>query len=292
MARWIEVAALALLAWSLAVPVPYWFAGLRWPARAPVGGLLVWQAIGLAGGLAVLTAELTLAATGRTGSWRQAVAHTLDAPTSVGALGALGLTLLAVSTCWLLAVLAASFARVRRSRAAHRRLVELLCTPVEAHGTRVDLLEETTPFAYSLPGREPHVVVSTAARADLDGDQLSAVLAHERAHLRQRHSILLQPFIAWEQSLPFLRAPGIARRRVEQLVEMVCDDAACRTCEPHSLVGALALLAPPSADVDERLARLPDSAAVRRPAVLRAVLATAALAIVVLPPIVLLTLAV
>ena len=53
-----EVAALGLLVLGvvLAEPVSRALADARWPARDPVGALLVWQAVGLVGGLALVGA--------------------------------------------------------------------------------------------------------------------------------------------------------------------------------------------------------------------------------------------
>ena len=42
--------------WLLAEPVSRALAAAHWPARDPVGALLVWQAVGLAGGLALVGA--------------------------------------------------------------------------------------------------------------------------------------------------------------------------------------------------------------------------------------------
>jgi hypothetical protein len=55
-----ELTALGLLVLgvALAEPVSRMLSRARWPARDPVGGLLVWQAIGLAGGLSLLGAGL------------------------------------------------------------------------------------------------------------------------------------------------------------------------------------------------------------------------------------------
>ena len=53
-----ELVALGLLVFgvALAEPVSRLLARARWPGRDPVGALLLWQAIGLAGGLALLSA--------------------------------------------------------------------------------------------------------------------------------------------------------------------------------------------------------------------------------------------
>src|SRR6478672_8344660 len=55
-----ELVALGLLVFgvALAEPVSRLLARARWPGRDPVGALLLWQAIGLAGGLALPGAGL------------------------------------------------------------------------------------------------------------------------------------------------------------------------------------------------------------------------------------------
>jgi Zn-dependent protease with chaperone function len=65
--------------------------------------------------------------------------------------------------------------------------------------------------------------------AELDQPQLVAVVAHERAHLRERHHLLLLPFVAWEAALPVLPAAGRAQAAVRSLVEMRADDVALRS---------------------------------------------------------------
>jgi hypothetical protein len=279
--RWAQAIVLLALAALVAGPLSAWFARARWTSREPVAALVAWQAIGLSGGLAVLTAELTVFASGQDGSWRAGVASALSAPGSIGALGGLGLALFLLSGLWLLGVLVTSFGRAARSRRAHRVVLELLSRPDRAYDTAFEVIEAGTPVAYSLPGREPHVVLSTAARDTFTSAELRAVLAHERAHLRQRHSILVQPFVAWERSLPRLSAPNAARRRVEQLVEMVCDDVAGREADTGALASALARLAPSTCDPAERLSRLADG---RSDVALRLALLAGAALLVLVPP--------
>jgi hypothetical protein len=108
---WAQTFTLAALAWLVAVPLSGWFARVPWTTREPVAALLVWQAVGLSGGLAVLTAELTLAASGQDGPWRHRLISVLFASTSVGLPGALGLVLVSLSSLWLLGVLMMSFIR-------------------------------------------------------------------------------------------------------------------------------------------------------------------------------------
>jgi bla regulator protein blaR1 len=81
--------------------------------------------------------------------------------------------------------------------------------------------------------------------AELDGDQLAAVVAHERAHLRERHHLLLLPFVAWEAALPVLPAAARAHAGVRELVEMRADDVALASLSGTTLRRTLRLLEPP-----------------------------------------------
>lgn len=99
-------------------------------------------------------------------------------------------------------------------------------------------------FAYCLPGAGGRIVVSTAAKRELAEDQLAAVLAHERAHLRARHHALTQftHVLAQAVPLPSMRA---LHAEVATLVEMAADDRACRESDPETLLGALLALGAP-----------------------------------------------
>ena len=53
------------------------------------------------------------------------------------------------------------------------------------------------------------IVISAGTLDLLDADELAAVLAHERAHLRERHDLVLLPFTAL---LRAFRWAGVARQ--------------------------------------------------------------------------------
>ena len=125
-------------------------------------------------------------------------------------------------SCWIL--LAAS-ASVLRARQRQRELLSLL-----AHGDpKVPgalVVDHPAAAAYCLPGLRSAIVISAGTLDLLDADELAAVLAHERAHLRERHDLVLLPFLAL---LRAFRWAGIARqayRAVGLLVEMHADDRA------------------------------------------------------------------
>lgn len=131
------------LAVILAGPAPAALARASWPARSPRAALVLWQAVGLGGGLAILGAGLTLAVSGLHQSWLAGLgilpraaadglglarpgpgtgAHAL----ALGPLGWAGAALAAVAGAWLLAVLAVSTVRLTLARRAHRQRLDLL----------------------------------------------------------------------------------------------------------------------------------------------------------------------
>lgn len=109
--------------------------------------------------------------------------------------------------------------------------------------TAVRFVDHPVAVAYCLPGLRPRIVVSSGALTALDAEELEAVVAHERVHARGRHDLVVQPFIAWHETFPFLPTAATALGAVELLVEMLADDGARRHCAPVHLQGALQRLA-------------------------------------------------
>ena len=65
-------------------------------------------------------------------------------------------------------------------------------------GTRV--VDHDLPLAYCLPGLRPRVVLSRGVLDLLREDEVRAVLAHEDAHVVQRHDLVVLPFAAFGTS--------------------------------------------------------------------------------------------
>jgi Zn-dependent protease with chaperone function len=153
---------------------------------------------------------------------------------------------------------------VRSARRRHRAGLHLVAAGLNDHPDAV-VVPHPARMVYSLPGPPGGIVISDGALNDLGSQEFEAVLAHERAHLRQRHHavILLTEVLAIV--LPALPTLRIARRAVPLLLEMVADDAAARAVGSQTVASALERMA------DARVP--PESAAaagIRRSAYLRA----------------------
>lgn len=229
----LSAALLGLLASALAWPVPAVLARARWPRRDPVAALVCWQAIGLAGGLSIIGALLVHGLSPWGGSlptaWWAWAQHWFTGELPAAPVRGdhwVAQTLAAVLALELLGVLLLSLVRTARTRARHRALLELLVDPVPGVDARV--LESPVPAAFCIPGARPLLVLSSGMVAELAPGELAAVVAHERAHLAERHHLLLLPFVAWREALPVLPAADRAHDAVRDLVEMRADDVALR----------------------------------------------------------------
>lgn len=232
-------AALALCLLLLAAALPGVLARAGWPRRSPALALLLWQAVGLAGGLLAIEVAVTLALS-PAGESHLAALRALQAG-EVDALPAwsgVALALGALILLRLLSVLLASTAGTLRARRANRELVDLV-------GTRNPLLaqarvvEHELPIAYCLPGLRPRVVLSSGVLSLLSDAELRAVLAHESAHVDQRHDLVVLPFLALRDTFPCLPGVRVAVREVGLLIELLADDRAARTHPPQTLARAL-----------------------------------------------------
>lgn len=110
-------------------------------------------------------------------------------------------------------------------------------------GLGATLVDHPQPAAYCVAGRHPTVILTTGAVRALDPEQLSAVLAHERAHLAGHHHRLRAMARIARQVLPFLPLMRDADVQVARLVELHADDAATRARDPQALAAALVVLA-------------------------------------------------
>ncbi len=298
-----EAAALGLLVLgvALAEPVSRWLARARWPARDPVGALLAWQAVGLAGGLSLLGAGTVYGLAPFGPSLVTAVPAlagalaTAQLPEGLGVTHVAALLAALILGLRLVGVLGVVTVRTLTLRRRHRDLLDLLGTPWPANpGARV--LDHPIPVAYCLPGLRSRLVLSTGVLDALDPPGVRAVLAHERAHLRERHDLVVLPFVAWGATAPFVRGMVRAQVAVAALIEMRADDVASSRVAPAELSNALrsmgsmvpaAALSSFTAALDRRLDRITAPPPPLSP-VVRVLVRIGALALVALPTAVLL----
>jgi Zn-dependent protease with chaperone function len=81
--------------------------------------------------------------------------------------------------------------------------------------------------------------VSKGALNTLSDKEITAILRHERAHLRARHDLVLEMFIAVHAAFPRWVRSARALDAVRLLVEMLADDVAVRAAGPTPLARAL-----------------------------------------------------
>ena len=228
-----------------------------WPRRSPAAAILLWQALGLASGLAAVGTLIGLAMPAstigvvrsvlRAGALLRA-GEVFRLTGMFGAQGGLPMVIVAVrltclaaglvllaSLCW---VLVAASAAALHARRRQRALLTLL-----AHGDpKVPgalVIDYPSAAAYCLPGLRSQIVVSVGTLELLGRGELAAVLAHERAHLRERHDLVLLPFTALRRAFPRSATCTGAHRSVALLVEMLADDRALRGRPTRELVSAL-----------------------------------------------------
>jgi Zn-dependent protease with chaperone function len=239
---------LALYAIALSVAVPPLLLRANWVDRAPRLAIATWQALTVAvvGSLALsgLSFAIPIAGLGGKGILEvlQACAMALQQQysTPIGAAVGIGGALLAgtvITRCFW--GLASTGARMSRERNAHRRVLDMVGRPDIDRD--IVVLDSAEAAVYCMPGIHRRTVVTTAALHALTDEELTAVLAHERAHLAERHDLALAFSVALSQAFHGLPPFRLAARENARLIELRADDvAAART---HRLTVAAALLA-------------------------------------------------
>nr|WP_246336780.1 M56 family metallopeptidase [Flexivirga oryzae] len=218
-------AGLFVVAVLLTWPVPRLLPRVTALQHVPGPALLLWQAVSLSAIFAaVCLAPLAILQAVRDG--RQIPAPAANIPLLV-----LGLLI----SCLIVARLLLQGHRVGRNlravRREHTELVDLLGDRAPDHeGPHgpVTVLAHPTPTAYCIPGRRRRVVLTDSTIRALPADELAAVLAHERAHLRLRHDLVLEFFTVLHTAVPRMVRSDRGIQEVRLLIELLADRAACR----------------------------------------------------------------
>lgn len=161
-----------------------------------------------------------------------------------------------------------AIAQMRRIRLVRR---EQLCTVrlaarAEGDHPRTLWLDHDRPLAFSFAGKPGVIVATEGLKRHLSAEGVAAVLAHERAHLRGRHHLLITIINAASRTLPFVPLFREAPAALRELVELAADVEAVRrhgqSAVRAALLGVTQHRAPLGAlsmaqdAVDIRLARL------------------------------------
>jgi hypothetical protein len=152
----------------------------------------------------------------------------------------------------------AALGELRSSRRALSEQFTLLISQgqiTELSGHRVMIFDSAQSVLMAVPSAQC-IMVSSHIVTTLSPELLQAALAHEQAHLDQRHGVIRAAGI-----LAMAVAPGFsASERMAQATrittELLADDAASRQCSPHAVAQALKACFGESPLIDERVARL------------------------------------
>jgi hypothetical protein len=225
----------------LGLLVPAILRRARWVLRAPRTAIRLWQAVSAAWLASLVMLGLTFSQ-----RLLERLAWPQDQPPITPrelVPAVLGLGLAAAIVTRTSYVIARELAWARRQRRSHLLALELAGQPAE--GLNATFIDHGTPAVYSLPAPDARkaVIVSTAALHLLSDEELAAVVAHERGHLR--HHDHLVTAIAGALHLAFPGVPLLrhARHEIEILAEMAADDDARRDHSTDALASALLALA-------------------------------------------------
>ena len=255
-------AVLAAYVLLLAIVPGRYLARARWTARAPRWGIAAWlslcvstlvAAIGAGIALALPSMRLSASVSALLRECVMALRSQYRTPggalsAAIGATVALAVVLIALTFVGRELLVAGSARRAHRQvlRWAGRRWDAPACSGGRCERAIPLVVEHPSLVAYCLPGRGGRIVLSSAALAVLDPDELAAVLAHERAHLAGRHHLLLATSAGLARAFGFLPLFALAREQTAVLVEMLADDRASHAGEPLTVASALLALAGPS----------------------------------------------
>lgn len=246
-------AALSLLVCAVAVAgaAPRVLVRARWVVRAPVLGIVAWCTALLAVIVCVVAAMFCLVGWWPAGGaaacrlWQLCVDASTGRFGVAGELPALVGAVIGVAVLGRLGVGAAAVAGAVRQR---RQLRRLAIHGAGAVPQDVGVVPCPEPAAFMVGGWRRQIVVTSGALDVLSGEQLAAVIAHERAHVAGRHDLLLVALRWMELALPRVSLFRTARLQVARLVELRADDVAAAGHDPIHLARALVTVAESAAD--------------------------------------------
>jgi Zn-dependent protease with chaperone function len=187
-----------------------------WAARSPQLAMTLWLVLPVSWVAAIVLAILAATAAVPltwSGSPQSAQVLLAGQPVPGGRVIAIaGLLVAAAVVLRAAGCVACELCRGQRDRREHAALVAATGRP----GDELDvaIVDHDAPAVYCLPCGRYQIVISAGALAALTPEQLRAVLAHERAHLRRRHHVTLALATAlarafrWPRWQPTTRLPA------------------------------------------------------------------------------------
>ncbi|WP_433473666.1 M56 family metallopeptidase [Spirillospora sp. CA-142024] len=244
-------AAVALLVYSVLLSTlgPRLLRARHWAERAPWLGVLAWQAAvaSVIGGMVLAELMLAVPIVRAPHGLSDLLAacrimlrvHYEGAPQPVA--GYAGLLVAGGILLWISAHVLTTFVTIAVRRRRHARTLTMVAR--RRRDLEALVVEYDQPLAYCLPGRPHYVVVSTGVLDRLEDEQVSAVLAHERAHLAGRHDLAINIAIAVGRAFPAVPLLRAAKTEIPRLLEMRADDVAAREHDRVTLAAALVTVA-------------------------------------------------
>jgi Zn-dependent protease with chaperone function len=241
---------LALAGYTLlaAIPAARRLAAAGWPQRVPRLGVAAWLVLVATTVSAALLAFLTLALPPAAAGHELAhlfsnCLHDVTAGHTSAGTVAVAVAAGTIGAAAVLVPLITAGVRHHQKVALVRHRQHAALALMALAGQQVVVLPDARPAAYCVPGRTPRVVLTQATVTALQPDQLAGVIAHERAHLRGRHAVLLALAAIPARAFRWATVFDLAHREVAQLLEMMADDAATQACRGPRLAAALLTLA-------------------------------------------------
>jgi Zn-dependent protease with chaperone function len=243
-------AALLLIAYAVAAAgvAPLLCKG-TWAERSPKVGIIVWQSLSVTVIASVVLSGVMLTVpvmpfTMTLADFLKACATVLQEQYSTpggAVVTTAGALIAAAVTARTGYCLFSEFTSARTARRSQLRSLALLGR--RDPSGRFLVVDHETAAAYCLPGRNNEIVLTSAALGALDEDQRTAVIAHEMAHLRARHHVIIATAKAIEQAFPRVPVFSIAHSELARLIEMDADDRATRSNARLTVATAMVRLA-------------------------------------------------
>lgn len=245
------IIALSLLAYALLLAVvgPRLLQAASWSDRAPRLAIAAWQAltVTILTSVALAGLALTIPTVPVSGDLAEllracvmAIQEQYASPggAAAGATGAAVALAILGRSLW---CIGAGLAGMARERSHHSRILDMVGHADHRRG--VIVLDSDEAAVYCLPGRRRQTVVTTGALKALDDGQLAAVLAHEQAHLSERHDLIIGLSRALASAFPAIATFSVAAEETARLVELRADDAAAARSGRLTVAGALLAVA-------------------------------------------------